>query len=75
MKTILIIGATGNVGSEVAKAVQGRDVRVVAAVTDLERPEPYLPAYTEQIRFVFGEEASYALAFQGWTLCSCCGPC
>ena len=65
MKTILITGATGNVGSEVVKALQGQNVRVVATVTDLEKPEPHLSPHTERVRFVFGEEASYAPAFQG----------
>ena len=65
MKTILITGATGNVGSEVVKALQGQNVRVVAAITDLDMPAPQLPPGTERVRFVFGEEASYAPAFQG----------
>ena len=63
VKTILITGATENVGSEVVKALQGQNVRVVAAVTDLKTP--HLPPDTERVRFVFGEEASYAPAFQG----------
>jgi uncharacterized protein YbjT (DUF2867 family) len=65
MNTILITGATGNVGSEVVKALQGRNVRVVAAVTDLQQLDPHLAPDTERIRFVFGEEATYAPAFQG----------
>ncbi|WP_161884256.1 NmrA family NAD(P)-binding protein [Deinococcus alpinitundrae] len=65
MKTILITGATGNVGSEVVKALKGKRVNVVAAVTELEKPELHLPADTERVRFVFGEEATYAPAFQG----------
>lgn len=65
MKTILITGTTGNVGSGVVKALQERSVRALEAVTDLERPKPHLPAYTERIRFDFGEDDSYVPAFQG----------
>jgi uncharacterized protein YbjT (DUF2867 family) len=65
MSTILVTGATGNVGREVVRALNGRNVRVVAAVTDPEQPEPRLPEGTERVRFVFGEEATYAPAFQG----------
>ena len=65
MNTVLVTGATGNVGREVVKALQGRNVRVVAAVTDPEKPEPHLAPDTERVRFVFGEEATYAPAFQG----------
>ncbi len=65
MKTILITGATGNVGSEVVKVLQGRNVRVVAAVTETGKAEPHLAPDTERVRFVFGEESSYAPAFQG----------
>lgn len=65
MNTVLVTGATGNVGREVVKALNGRNVRVVAAVTEPEMPEPHLPAETERVRFVFGEEATYAPAFQG----------
>ena len=65
MKTVLVTGATGDVGSAVLKALKGQQVRVIAAVTDLERPEPHLSTDTERIRLVFGEEATYAPAFQG----------
>ena len=65
MKTVLVTGATGNVGSEVLKALRGKGVKVLAAVTDLEKPESNIPADTERVRFVFGEEATYAPAFQG----------
>lgn len=65
MKTILIIGATGNVGGEVVKALQGRHVRVVAAVTETGKAEPQLTPDTRRVRFVLGEGASHAPAFQG----------
>ena len=73
MKTILITGATGNVGSEVVKALREKLVRIVVAVLDPAQPEPRLDPDLERVCFVFGEEASYAPAFQGW-MPSCCGP-
>ena len=65
MTTVLVTGATGNVGSEVLKALQGRNVRIVAAVTDTGKAGPHLSPDTERIRFMFGDESSYAPAFQG----------
>jgi len=65
MKSVLITGSTGNVGSEVVKALRGSGVRVVAAVLDPAGLDPHLDPDLERVRFVFGEEASYAPAFEG----------
>ena len=65
MKTVLVTGATGNVGREVVKALKEQQVRVVAAVTEIDKVEPHLFPDTERIRFMFGDETSYGPAFQG----------
>jgi len=65
MNSVLITGATGNVGSEVVKALREKAVKIRVAVLDPAQPEPRLDPDLERVRFVFGEEASYLPAFQG----------
>lgn len=60
--TILVTGATGNVGREVVRALSGRAVRVRAAVRDAGAP---VAAADETVRFDFGDPATYHAAFEG----------
>lgn len=65
MKSVLVTGATGNVGTELVKRLQKTDVKLLAAVQEPGKPAPHLPPAVERIRFVFGDEATYAPALRG----------
>ena len=77
-KPVLVTGATGNVGLEVARQLLQAGVPVRAAVTNPERGratlERELGALTsggllEIVRFEFGDATSYAAAFAGLEAC------
>lgn len=63
--TVLVTGATGNVGSEVVRALQARGTAVRVAVTDPDRDAARFGSGVELARFVFGEDATYTPAFEG----------
>ena len=63
-RTILVTGATGNVGAALIEQLRGRDVRVVAAVRDLVRARRRLGAGIEYLPFDFARPETYS-AFNG----------
>lgn len=64
MNTVLVTGATGNVGSEVVLALAGK-ANIRAAVTDVEKARAKLPPGTELVRFDFEDASTFAAAFAG----------
>lgn len=62
--TILVTGATGNVGSEVLKRLRDHDVRVIAAVPKPDRARRVLGSDVEVVAFDFGNPATFAPAFR-----------
>ena len=64
-RSVLVTGATGNVGREVILALNRLGVRVRAAVTDPVRARATLGPDIDLVHFVFGIEATYAPAFEG----------
>ncbi|MBW4439501.1 MAG: SDR family oxidoreductase [Pleurocapsa minor GSE-CHR-MK-17-07R] len=64
MNTVLVTGATGNVGSEVVLALAGK-ANIRAAVTDVEKAKGRLPPGTEAVRFDFEDASTFAGAFAG----------
>ena len=63
-QTILVTGATGNVGAALIEQLCGRDVRIVAAVRDVERARQRLGAGLEYAQFDFARPETYN-AFDG----------
>ena len=62
---ILVTGATGNVGLEVAKTLQKMGVPFRAGDVETGRVHQRLGETTEAARFLFGDMSTYAGAFQG----------
>lgn len=62
---ILVTGATGNVGLEVAKALQAMGVSFRAGDVETGRVHQRLGDATEATRFLFGDVSTYAASFQG----------
>jgi len=63
-QSILVTGATGNVGAALIEQLRGRDVRVVAAVRDVARARERLGAGIEYLPFDFMRPETYS-AFAG----------
>ena len=63
-RTILVTGATGNVGAALIDQLRGRDARVVAAVRDTERARRRFRAGVEYAPFDFARPETYG-AFAG----------
>lgn len=63
MKTILVTGATGTVGSRVVEQLRERDVRVRAAIRDPDRAS--LPENVEAVEFDFERPETWGRAFEG----------
>ncbi len=64
VRTILVTGATGNVGAALIEQLRGREVRIVAAVRDVERARQRLGAGLEYVQFDFARPETYS-AFAG----------
>ncbi len=62
MKTVLVTGATGNVGFEVVQHL--KDVKVRVAVTNPEEVKTRFDPSIEVVRFIFGEPSTYLAALQ-----------
>ena len=62
---ILVTGATGNVGLEVAKALQKKGIPFRAGDVDVSRVCQRLGENTEAVKFMFGEASTYADSFHG----------
>ncbi len=62
---ILVLGATGNVGSEVVAGLRAREVDFSAAVRDIEADPRRLPAGTATRAFDFLDRSTHASAFAG----------
>ncbi len=65
MTDVLIIGATGTVGSEVTRALLAAGVSTRVGVRDEARAEALISAGASPARFVWGEPDTYAGAFAG----------
>jgi uncharacterized protein YbjT (DUF2867 family) len=65
MDKILITGATGNVGSEVVRALLAQGQPVVAAAMDEEDARQVPGEATEMVHFGFGKPETYRAAFEG----------
>ncbi len=65
MSKILVIGATGNVGAEVIKALGPSNFTVVAAVRDIGRAKARLGDAIEYVVFDFKQPATFKAAFEG----------
>ncbi len=65
MTTILVTGATGNVGREVVRALLAREAQVRAAVTDKADARHTLAGVAEVVPFDFTAPETYAAAFVG----------
>jgi len=63
-RTILVTGAIGNVGAALIEQLRGREVRIVAAVRDVERARQRLGAGLEYVQFDFARPETYS-AFAG----------
>jgi uncharacterized protein YbjT (DUF2867 family) len=64
-KTILITGATGNVGLEVVKGLVAAGANVRAAATNPERARTALPPGVEIVRFDFTDPETFQAALEG----------
>lgn len=62
---ILVLGALGNVGAEVVKALQAAGVAVRAGDLFPEKVQQHFGAGVEAVPFDFGKPATFAPAFQG----------
>ncbi len=65
MTTILVSGATGNVGQAVCKALAALGTPCRAGDIDPQRIKAQSGGATEAVRFVFGDESTYPAAFDG----------
>lgn len=64
MTAILITGATGNVGTEVIQQLQMHDVRVVAAVRNVDKARAQLGDRIDYVPFDFESPETYETAFK-----------
>jgi uncharacterized protein YbjT (DUF2867 family) len=64
-KTILVTGATGNVGFEVVKGLVAAGASVRAVATNPERARAALPPGVEIVRFDFNDAQSVQVALEG----------
>lgn len=64
MKTVLVTGATGNVGFEVVQQLQSRGVKIRVALTNPEQSKSRFAPEVEVVRFGFGEPTTYLSALQ-----------
>lgn len=65
MASILVTGATGNVGEEVVKALQARDMTFRVGVRNVERVQDTFGNDVDVVRFDFLDESSFSKAFDG----------
>ncbi len=65
MKTVLVTGATGNVGFEVVQHLKTRGVKVRVAITNPEQSKRHFDPDIEVVRFIFGEPSTYLPALTG----------
>ncbi len=65
MTTILVTGATGTVGREVARLLGARGLPVRAALRDPGRADDAMPAGVAPVPFDFGRPETYDLALRG----------
>jgi len=61
---IVVTGATGNVGLDVARGLIAQGVPVRVAARDPERASTLFPS-ADVVRFEFGDDATYAATFEG----------
>lgn len=64
-ETILVTGATGNVGAALIAALRGGEARVVAAVRDVARARVRLGDGLDYVPFDFADPATFAATFVG----------
>lgn len=64
---VLVTGATGNVGAEVVRLLQGRGCTVRAAVRGVRPSEPVFDGRTEYVEFDFERPETYAPAVESIT--------
>lgn len=62
---ILITGATGNVSTELIKLFEQNQIKVVAAIRNVEKAKQFLPASVELRYFDFQDPASFIDALHG----------
>lgn len=67
MSTILVTGATGNVGSEVVRLLAQDGATVRAAVLPTQKPQDTFDGRVEYVPFDFGDKATHAPALDGVT--------
>ena len=65
MTELLILGATGNIGSEIVRQAVARDVPVRAASRQPERARQGMPERTEVVKFDFSDSDTFAPALTG----------
>ncbi|BDS09613.1 SDR family oxidoreductase [Aureispira anguillae] len=61
---ILIIGATGNAGTQVIKALQAKGVRPTAAVRNIEKAKAHLGEQVDYVYFDYLDASTYAQALE-----------
>ena len=69
--TVLVTGATGNVGRSVAEHLVARGESVASAVRDAAKTE--VVAGTEAREFDFEDASTWPVALTALIGCSCCG--
>lgn len=62
---ILIMGATGNAGSQAIKALQAKGVRPTAAVRDIDKAKAKLGEDLDYVYFDYSKPETYATALEG----------
>jgi uncharacterized protein YbjT (DUF2867 family) len=65
MTEVFIMGALGNVGIEVARALQAMNTPFRTGDLDPDKIKQQLGSNVQAVRFVLGDEATYAPAFSG----------
>jgi uncharacterized protein YbjT (DUF2867 family) len=65
MTEIFIMGASGNVGLEAARALQAMNTPFRAGDLEPEKIKQHLGSHTQAVRFVLEDEKTYAPAFSG----------
>jgi uncharacterized protein YbjT (DUF2867 family) len=63
--TVLVTGATGRIGGQVARELAAKGENVRAAVRDPERAAAMLPENVEVVRFDYGRPETFGAAFDG----------